>query len=91
MLPSVPGGTVSDSLPATTTRLECSGCIQTSCDPRWRTTRQPAAINALRTSPQLAYIAIAPFTGAREAIALAEKMKASAEFAAEPRMAQRLA
>src|SRR5205085_8903990 len=50
MLPSVPGGTVSLCLPATTIRCGRSGWAQTSCAPRWRTMLQPASDKAPRTS-----------------------------------------
>jgi len=50
MLASVPMGTVSLSLPATTIRAVSPGRLQTSCDPRCRTTSQPAAFRVDRTS-----------------------------------------
>ncbi len=50
MLPSVPTGTVALLLPATTIRSGRCGCAHTSCEPRWRTTSQPASCNAARTS-----------------------------------------
>ena len=50
MLPSVPTGTVALPLPATTIRSGRCGCAHTSCEPRWRTTSQPASCNAARTS-----------------------------------------
>jgi hypothetical protein len=50
MLDSVPTGTVALSLPATTIRAFSPGRPQTSCEPRWRKTAQPASVNAARTS-----------------------------------------
>lgn len=50
MLPSVPTGTDALSLPATTIRWGRCGCAHTLCEPRWRTTSQPASYSAARTS-----------------------------------------
>lgn len=50
MLDSVPTGTLSRGLPATTIRCGCPALAQTSCEPRRRTTSHPAAFNAARTS-----------------------------------------
>jgi hypothetical protein len=53
MLPRVPAGIVSLSLPATTMRSGRSGCAHTSCEPRCLTTVQPASWSAARTSRYL--------------------------------------
>ena len=50
MLESVPTGTVSLSLPATTIRAVSPDLPHTSCDPRWRKTSQPATFSAERIS-----------------------------------------
>ncbi len=50
MLESVPTGTVSLPFPATTMRAASPGLPQTSCEPRCRSTSQPASLSADRTS-----------------------------------------